>query len=140
MLEDFGDKALVSATAVLLWRRELRPAGQPNARPTASEVPKNESNKRSPIAVAAALTVRHCSHRNLRDGPLGSADGNHQLSSTAGSPAGLRQWMTQPSAVVKAATGSGGGGHQKGGRAYYLKTVSKSSWPTRKSRVNGRTR
>jgi hypothetical protein len=36
LLEDFGDKALVSATAVLLWRRELKPAGQPNARPTAS--------------------------------------------------------------------------------------------------------
>jgi hypothetical protein len=38
MFEDFGDKALISATAVLLWRRELRPAGQPGARPTASEV------------------------------------------------------------------------------------------------------
>lgn len=38
MFDDFGDKALVAATAVLLWRRELRPAGQPNARPTASEV------------------------------------------------------------------------------------------------------
>lgn len=38
LFEEFGDKALVSATAVLLWRRELRPAGQPNARPTASEV------------------------------------------------------------------------------------------------------
>jgi hypothetical protein len=38
LFEDFGDKALVSATAVLLWRRELRPAGQPHAMPTASEV------------------------------------------------------------------------------------------------------
>jgi hypothetical protein len=38
MFEDFGDKALISATAVLLWRRELRPDGEPNARPTASEV------------------------------------------------------------------------------------------------------
>jgi hypothetical protein len=38
LLEEFGDKALVSATAVLLWRRELTPPGQPNARPTASEV------------------------------------------------------------------------------------------------------
>ena len=38
MFEDFGDKALISATAVLLWRRELRPAAEPNARPTASEV------------------------------------------------------------------------------------------------------
>jgi hypothetical protein len=38
MFEDFGDKALISATAVLLWRRELKPAGEPNARPTASEV------------------------------------------------------------------------------------------------------
>jgi hypothetical protein len=38
MFEDFGDKALVSATAVLLWKRELRPAGQPNATPTATEI------------------------------------------------------------------------------------------------------
>ena len=38
MFEDFGDKALISATAVLLWRRELRPAGEPNARPTSSEI------------------------------------------------------------------------------------------------------
>ena len=38
MFEDFGDKALISATAVLLWRRELKPAGEPNARPTASEI------------------------------------------------------------------------------------------------------
>lgn len=38
MFDDFGDKALVSATAVLLWRREMRPEGQPNATPTATEV------------------------------------------------------------------------------------------------------
>jgi hypothetical protein len=38
MFDDFGDKALVSATAVLLWRREMKPAGQANAMPTASEV------------------------------------------------------------------------------------------------------
>jgi hypothetical protein len=38
LFDDFGDKALVSATAVLLWRRELRPSGQPHAMPTASEV------------------------------------------------------------------------------------------------------
>lgn len=38
LFEDFGDKALISATAVLLWRLEMKPAGQPNARPTASEV------------------------------------------------------------------------------------------------------
>jgi hypothetical protein len=38
MFEDFGDKALISATAVLLWRREKRPANEPNARPTASEI------------------------------------------------------------------------------------------------------
>ena len=38
MFDDFGDKALISATAVLLWRRELRPEGEPNARPTASEI------------------------------------------------------------------------------------------------------
>jgi len=38
MFDDFGDKALVSATAVLLWKRELRPPGQPSASPTATEV------------------------------------------------------------------------------------------------------
>ena len=38
MFEDFGDKALLSASAVLLWRRELRPANEPDARPTASEI------------------------------------------------------------------------------------------------------
>ena len=38
MFDDFGDKALISASAVLLWRRELRPANEPDARPTASEI------------------------------------------------------------------------------------------------------
>jgi hypothetical protein len=38
MFEDFGDKALISATAVLLWRRELCPVDEPHARPTASEI------------------------------------------------------------------------------------------------------
>ncbi len=38
LFEDFGDRALISAAAVLLWRREMRPAGEPNARPTAAEV------------------------------------------------------------------------------------------------------
>jgi hypothetical protein len=38
MFDDFGDKALISATAVLLWRREMKPPGQPNATPTAAEI------------------------------------------------------------------------------------------------------
>jgi hypothetical protein len=38
MFDEFGDKALVSATAVLLWRRELKPVGQPAAMPTAAEI------------------------------------------------------------------------------------------------------
>lgn len=38
LFDEFGDKALVSAAAVLLWRRELRPAGSPNATPTATEI------------------------------------------------------------------------------------------------------
>jgi hypothetical protein len=38
MFDDFGDRALVSATAVLLWRREMKPPGQPNATPTAAEI------------------------------------------------------------------------------------------------------
>jgi hypothetical protein len=38
LFDEFGDKALVSAAAVLLWRRELRPPGHPNATPTAAEI------------------------------------------------------------------------------------------------------
>jgi hypothetical protein len=37
-LESFGDRALVSAMANLLWRRELRPPGARHAKATASEV------------------------------------------------------------------------------------------------------
>jgi hypothetical protein len=38
MFDEFGDRALISATAVLLWRREMKPPGQPNATPTAAEI------------------------------------------------------------------------------------------------------
>lgn len=37
-LESFGDRPLVAAAAVLLWKRELKPAGARNAKPTPSEV------------------------------------------------------------------------------------------------------
>jgi hypothetical protein len=37
-LESFGDRPLVAAAAVLLWKRELKPPGTRNAKPTPSEV------------------------------------------------------------------------------------------------------
>jgi len=39
-LDNFGDKPLVAAAAVLLWKRELKPSGIRNAKPTPSEVMK----------------------------------------------------------------------------------------------------
>lgn len=38
--ENFGDRPLVAAAAVLLWKRELKPSGIRNAKPTPSEVMK----------------------------------------------------------------------------------------------------
>lgn len=38
LFDEFGDRALISATAVLLWRRECKPTAEHNARPTAVEV------------------------------------------------------------------------------------------------------
>jgi hypothetical protein len=38
--DNFGDKPLVAAAAVLLWKRELKPSGIRNAKPTPSEVMK----------------------------------------------------------------------------------------------------
>ncbi|MCQ4159931.1 hypothetical protein NON00_08310 [Roseomonas sp. GC11] len=36
--ESFGDKPLIAAAAVLLWKRELKPPGTRNAKPTPAEV------------------------------------------------------------------------------------------------------
>lgn len=36
--EQFGDRALIAAAAVLLWNRELKPPGTRNAKPTPAEV------------------------------------------------------------------------------------------------------
>ncbi|HWL84057.1 MAG TPA: hypothetical protein VNR89_24125 [Roseomonas sp.] len=36
--DGFGDKPLIAAAAVLLWKRELKPAGTRNAKPTPAEV------------------------------------------------------------------------------------------------------
>lgn len=38
--DNFGDKPLVAAAAVLLWKRELKPSGVRNAKPTPAEVMK----------------------------------------------------------------------------------------------------
>jgi hypothetical protein len=77
LFEDFGDKALISATAVLLWRRELRPAGQPNARPTASEVREVIQNHpellklrgfaRKMVRYGRSSAMVYAAHRVLRD-------------------------------------------------------------------------
>ncbi|MFC3126141.1 hypothetical protein ACFOD4_13820 [Pseudoroseomonas globiformis] len=38
--DNFGDRPLIAAAAVLLWKRELKPAGTRNAKPTPAEVMK----------------------------------------------------------------------------------------------------
>jgi hypothetical protein len=79
LFEDFGDKALVSATAVLLWRRELKPVGQPNARPTASEVRdvirahpefmRLRGFARKMVRYGRSSAMVYAAHRILRDDP-----------------------------------------------------------------------
>ncbi len=96
--EEFGDKALVAATAVLLWRRELKPAGQPNARPTATEV--REVIRTNPDLLRlrgfARKMMRHgrssallyAAHRVLREDPTVGQVFLDRLESAANLPAG----------------------------------------------------
>jgi hypothetical protein len=80
LLEDFGDKALISATAVLLWRRELRPAREPNARPTATEIrdvigayPELMALRgfaRKMVRYGRSSAMVYAAHRILRDDPV----------------------------------------------------------------------
>jgi hypothetical protein len=79
LFEDFGDKALVSATAVLLWKRELRPAGQPNASPTATEIRdvirgnpdllRLRGFARKLVRYGRSSALAYAAHRVLRDDP-----------------------------------------------------------------------
>jgi hypothetical protein len=96
--ETFGDKALISASAVLLWRRELRPARQPNARPTATEV--REVIRTNPELMRlrgfARKMMRHgrpsaliyAAHRILRDDPRLGQVFLDRLETAANLPAG----------------------------------------------------
>jgi hypothetical protein len=98
LFEDFGDKALISATAVLLWRRELRPAGQPNARPTASEVRDVIRNNpdfmrlrgfaRKMVRYGRSSAMVYAAHRILRDDPRLGQVFLDRLETAANLPAG----------------------------------------------------
>jgi hypothetical protein len=95
---DFGDKAMVSATAVLLWRRELRPAGQPHATPTATEIRdviqahpdlmrlRGFARKMMRYGRASALT--YAAYRILRDDPKMGAVFLDRLETAANLPPG----------------------------------------------------
>lgn len=79
MFTDFGDKPLISAAAVLLWKREKRPAGQGNARPTAAEVRdvirdnpefmKLRAFSRKMVRYGRSSAMLYAAHRVLRDDP-----------------------------------------------------------------------
>jgi hypothetical protein len=98
LFEDFGDKALVSATAVLLWRRELKPAGQPNARPTASEVRdvirahpefmRLRGFARKMVRYGRSSAMVYAAHRVLRDDTISGQVFLDRLETAANLPAG----------------------------------------------------
>jgi hypothetical protein len=98
LLEDFGDKALVSATAVLLWRREFKPAGQLNARPTASEVRevirthpefmRLRGFARKMVRYGRSSAMVYAAHRVLRDDPKVGRIFLDRLETAANLPAG----------------------------------------------------
>lgn len=98
MFEDFGDKALISATAVLLWRRELKPAGEPNARPTASEVRdvitahpelmRLRGFARKLVRYGRSSALVYAAYRVMRDDPALGAVFLDRLETAANLPAG----------------------------------------------------
>jgi hypothetical protein len=98
LLEDFGDKALVSATAVLLWRREFKPTGQPNARPTAAEVRevirthpefmRLRGFARKMVRYGRSSAMVYAAHRVLRDDPKVGRIFLDRLETAANLPAG----------------------------------------------------
>lgn len=98
MFDDFGDKALVSATAVILWRRELKPVGQPNARPTATEVRDVISSHpelmrlrgfaRKMVRYGRSSAMVYAAYRVLRDDPARGQVFLDRLETAANLPAG----------------------------------------------------
>jgi hypothetical protein len=98
LFEDFGDKALISASAVLLWRLELKPPGQPNARPTASEI--RDVIKRHPelmqlrgfarkmVRYGRSSAMIYAAHRVMRDDPVLGQVFLDRLETAANLPAG----------------------------------------------------
>ena len=60
MFEEFGDKALVSATAVLLWRREMKPAGRPERAADGVRGPGGDQAHIRNSCGCAALPARWC--------------------------------------------------------------------------------
>jgi hypothetical protein len=98
LFEDFGDKALISATAVLLWRLEMKPVGQPNARPTASEVREVivkhpelmqlRGFARKMVRYGRSSAMVYAAHRVLRDDPVLGQVFLDRLETAANLPAG----------------------------------------------------
>jgi hypothetical protein len=98
MFEDFGDKALISATAVLLWRREMRPADEPNARPTASEIRdvirdhpdliQLRGFARKLVRYGRASALAYAAYRIMRDNPRLGRVFLERLETAANLPAG----------------------------------------------------
>jgi hypothetical protein len=95
---DFGDKALVAAAAVLLWKRELRPVGEPDARPTASEVREVVATNpelfalrgfgRKMVRYGRSSAMLYAAHRVLRDDPRLGQVFLDRLETAANLPAG----------------------------------------------------
>jgi hypothetical protein len=96
--EDFGDKALIAAAAVLLWKRERRPAGEPDARPTASEVREVVAANpellalrgfgRKMVRYGRSSAMLYAAHRVLRDDPVLGRVFLDRLETAADLPAG----------------------------------------------------
>jgi hypothetical protein len=98
MFDDFGDKALISASAVLMWRRELRPPNEPDARPTASEIRtviaehpgllRMRGFARKLVRYGRSSALVYAAYRVLRDDPRLGAVFLERLETAANLPAG----------------------------------------------------
>jgi hypothetical protein len=98
LFEDFGDKLLISATAVLLWRRELSPAGERNARPTATEVRdvitahpelmRRRGFARKMVRYGRSSAMIYAAYRIVRDDPVLGEIFLDRLETAANLPAG----------------------------------------------------
>jgi len=98
MFDEFGDKALVSASAVLLWRREMKPPGQPNATPTAAEIRdvihshpdllKLRGFARKMVRYGRASALAYAAYKILREDPHLGAIFLNRLETAANLPPG----------------------------------------------------